>query len=72
MIVAECPKIFHVQCIWEKIFVFLEKILFLSIRRLYFIWFLREIYMEKVLKEIFWAPIPFKWYQNTFGCGTVN
>ena len=28
--------------------------------------------MEKVLKEFFWAPIPFKWYQNTFGCGTVN
>ena len=25
--------------------------LFLSIRRLYFVWFLREIYMEKVLQE---------------------
>ena len=20
--------------------------------------------MEKVLQELFWAPIPFKWYQN--------
>ena len=25
--------------------------LFLSIHRLYFVWFLREIYMEKVLQE---------------------
>ena len=25
MIVAECPKIFDVQCIWEMIFVSLEK-----------------------------------------------
>ena len=26
--------------------------------------------MEKVLQELFWAPIPFKRYQNTSGCGT--
>ena len=46
------------------------KYLFLIIRRLYLIWFLREIYMEKVLQEFFYAPIPFKQYQNTSGCGT--
>ena len=27
--------------------------------------------MEKVLQELFWAPIPFKRYQNISGCGTV-
>ena len=27
--------------------------------------------MEKVLQKLFWAPIPFKRYQNTSGCGTV-
>ena len=26
--------------------------------------------MEKVLQELSWAPIPFKGYQNTPGCGT--
>ena len=26
MVVAECPKIFDFQCIWEKIFVSLENI----------------------------------------------
>ena len=51
-------------------------LLFLSIRRLYFIQFLREIYMGKVLLRtflgaFFWAPIPFKRYNDTFGCGTV-
>ena len=33
---------------------------------------LREIDMEKVLQEFFWAPIPFKWYQNTSGYGTAK
>ena len=28
--------------------------------------------MEKVLQEPFWAPIPFKQYQNTSGCGTAD
>ena len=32
--------------------------------------------MEKVLQEIldalFWAPIPFRRYQNTSGCGTAS
>ena len=34
--------------------------LFLSIPSIYFIQFLREIYMEKVLQELFWVPF--------FGC----
>ena len=38
----------------------LKMFLFLSIRRLYFIQFLREIYMEKVIQELFSAPF--------FGC----
>ena len=33
----------------------LKRFLFLSIRRLYFIKVLCEIYMEKVLQESFWA-----------------
>ena len=28
------------------------------------------MYMEKVLQELFWTPIPFRRYQNTSGCGT--
>ena len=28
--------------------------------------------MEKVLQEPFWAQIPLKRQQNTFGCGTAR
>ena len=46
--------IFHA---YGKVYLCLLKIfLFLSIRRLYFIQFLHEIYMEKVLEELIWAP----------------
>ena len=34
----------------------LKMFLFLSIPSVYFIQFLREIYMEKVLQELFWVP----------------
>ena len=44
--------------------------LFLSIPSIYFIQFLREIYMEKVLQELFWVPILLKQYQNTSACDT--
>ena len=44
--------------------------LFLGICGLHFIQFSCETYLEKVLQELSWAPIPFKWYQNTCGCGT--
>ena len=27
--------------------------------------------MEKVLKEFFWVPIPFKRHQDTFRCDTT-
>ena len=30
------------------------------------------MYMEKRLQELFWAPITFKRYQNTSGCGTAT
>ena len=33
-----------------------KRFLFLSIRRLHLISFLREMYVEKVLQELFWAP----------------
>ena len=33
----------------------LKRFLFLSIRRLYFLYVLSEMYMEKVLQEPFWA-----------------
>ena len=54
----------------EGCFCLLKIFLFLSIHRLNFIQFLREIYMEKILEKFVWAPIPFKWYQNTYGCDT--
>ena len=55
MVVAEGQKIFCVQCIWERIFVSLKKIFVFKYYQLYFILFLREIYMEKVSRELFWA-----------------
>ena len=39
MVVAECRNLFDVQCNW-RIFVSLERLLFFSIRRLYFLNFL--------------------------------
>ena len=48
----------------------LKMFLFLSIPSIYFIQFLREIYMEKVLQELFWVPILLKQYQNTSACDT--
>ena len=44
----------------EGYFCLLKMLLFLSIPSVYFIQFLREIYMEKVLQELFWVPF--------FGC----
>ena len=72
MVVAERPKIFDVNAFGEGYLCLLKIFLFLNIRRLYFIQFLGEIYMIKVTRtfgRIFWAPIPFKRYQNTSGCG---
>ena len=48
MIVAECPKLFDVQCICEMILVSLERFfVFKYSQTIYFFWLLREIYMEK-------------------------
>ena len=75
VIVAECPKIFDVQCLWGRISSLLKRFLFLSIHRLYFIQVLHKIYMEKSVTRtflglFFWVPIPFKLCQNTSGCST--
>ena len=54
MVVAECPKMFDVQCIWGWIFVSLENdFCFLVFAEYISFSFLREIYMEKVLQELF-------------------
>ena len=54
----------------------LKRYYFLTISRLYLIKFLCEIYMEKVLQELFcvffWVLIPFKRYQNTSGWCTAR
>ena len=87
--VLKWPSVLHPYVFWADYLLSVQKYLvfsafgkgclcllkmFLSICRLYFIQFLHEIYMEKVLQELvwvpFWVPIPFKWYQNTSGCGT--
>ena len=73
----DCPKIFDVQCIWGRIFVSLENIFVFkysqTIFNLVFRW---NIYgkcvTRKILGALFWAPIPFRRYQNTSGCGSVN
>ena len=44
----------------EEYLCLLKRFLFLSFRRLYFILFLCEIYMEKVLQELFWV--------HSYGC----
>ena len=44
MVVAECPKIFDVECIWGRIFVSLENI-----------FVFKCFYMENVLQELFLA-----------------
>ena len=77
MIVAECPKIFDVQCIWGRILVSLEKIfVFKYSQTMFNLVFTSNIYEKSVtrnfLGKFFWAPILFKQYQNTSGCNTVN
>ena len=57
----------------KHIWVFWKDFCFLSIRRLYFIYVLRFIWKSVTRTfwgAFFWAPIPFKRYQNTSGCGT--
>ena len=51
----ECPKIFDIQCAWGRIFVSLEKIFVCKYCRLYFIYFLLEICIEKTLHKLLWA-----------------
>ena len=60
MVVAECPKIFDVQCIWGRIFVSPEKIFVFKYLQTIFHQFLCEIYMGKRTQELFWV--------HFFGC----
>ena len=55
MIVAECPKIFDVQCIWGRIFVSLEKIFVFQVLVDYISFSFNVKYIRKKLQEIFWA-----------------
>ena len=55
MVVAECQKMLDIQCIWGRIFVSLEKILVFKYSDTIFHLVFCEIYMEKVLQELFWA-----------------
>ena len=65
IIVVGCPKISFVQCIWGRIFEPLGKKSFLEYVSFGF-------YLKHIWKNIFCAPIPFKRYQNTSGCSTVQ
>ena len=51
MVVAECPKIFGFQCIWEKIFVSLENIFVFKYSYTIF-----HLVLEKVTRT-FWAHL---------------
>ena len=55
IVVAECPKMFDIQCIWGRIFESLENIFVFKCSQTIFIQVLGEIYMEKVLQELFWV-----------------
>ena len=55
MVVAEGPNILMFNAFVEGYLCLLKRFLLLSILRLYFIQFLPEIYLEKVLQEIFWV-----------------
>ena len=77
MFVAECPKIFHVQCICGRIFVSLEKIFVFKYSQTIFNFSFYVKYIQKkgykiILGSFSWVPILFKWYQNISGCGTAN
>ena len=76
MVVADGPKIFDVQWIWERIFVFLEKDFCFQVFGDYisFRFYAKYIWKKcckKFFERIFWAHTPFKQYQNTSGCSTA-
>ena len=75
MVVAECPKIFEVRCIWGWIFVYLDKNFvfkyFWTIFHLVFMWNIHGKGVTRTFGGIFfWVPVPLKRYQNTSGCTT--
>ena len=75
LIVAECPKMFDVQSIWGRTFESTEKIfVFKYSQAIFHLGFTWIIYWKSVtrtfLGTFFWAPAPFKRYQNTSGCST--
>ena len=70
MVNADDAKIYDFECIQGRIFVSTKKIFVFKYSQTMFHLVLCEIDMEKVLQKFFWAPIPFKRYQNTFGYGT--
>ena len=53
MVVADAPNTLMFNAFGEGYLCLLKRILLLSIRRLYFIYLLRERYMEKMLQGIF-------------------
>ena len=75
MVVAECPKIFGVQCIWGRMFLSLENIFVFKYSQTkfqsVFAWNIFGKNIRKICLGAFLrAPIPFKRYQNTSGCDT--
>ena len=56
--------------IWGRIFVSLENIFYFKYSQTTFHLVIRKKCYKIFLGCIFWAPIPFKWYQNTSPCGT--
>ena len=70
MVIAEDLKIFDAQCIRGRIFVSFKKIFdFKYSQTISFTFYVNYIW-KKCYKNFFWVIIPFKWHQNTSGCGT--
>ena len=77
VVVAECQKILDIQYIWGRVFVSIAKIfVFKYSYTIFLLVFTWNIYGKSVARTFFgaffWAPIPFKRYQNTSAYGTEN
>ena len=75
MVVAVGPRYLMFNALGEGCLCLLKRFLYLSIRRLFNLEFMKNIYGKNAtrtfLGAFFLAPIPFKQYQNRSGCSTT-
>ena len=72
MVVVESPKLFNVQYILEGYLCLLKIFLIDYISFSFYVKYIWKRCYKNFFGTFFWVPIPFKWYQNTSECGTVN